>query len=105
MMRTRFGAIGCVAALAVTSLLSGCTVPDSYVALGDSYTAGPLIPNQDPAYPGCLRSDHNYPSLIAPDLGLPAFRDVSCSGAQTKDMTSSQDVDPNPDNPPQFNAL
>jgi lysophospholipase L1-like esterase len=104
-MRARFGAIGCVAALAVTSWLSGCIVPDSYVALGDSYTAGPLIPNQDANYPGCLRSDHNYPHLIAPDLGLPAFRDVSCSGAQTKDMTSSQDVDPNPDNPPQFNAL
>jgi hypothetical protein len=33
---------------------------DQYVALGDSYTAGPLIPTQlsDPA--GCQRSDHNY---------------------------------------------
>lgn len=79
--------------------------PDSYVALGDSYTAGPLVTPQDPNTPGCLRSLANYPHLIAPDLGQPAFRDVSCSGAQTKDMTQSQDVDPDPDNAPQLDAL
>ena len=75
------------------------------MALGDSYTAGPVITPQDPAVPGCLRSDVNYPSLVAPDLPTNAFRDVSCSGAQTGDMTASQDVDPDPDNPPQFDAL
>jgi hypothetical protein len=79
--------------------------PDNYVALGDSYTAGPAITPQDPTIPGCIRSDANYPNLVAPDLGLPAFRDVSCSGAQTKDMFNTQDVDPDPDNPPQLNAL
>ena len=79
--------------------------PDSYVALGDSFTAGPAITPQDPSIPGCLRSTENYPHLIAPDLGQPAFRDVSCSGAQTKDMTARQDVDPDPDNPPQLDAL
>lgn len=79
--------------------------PDSYVALGDSYTAGPLVTPQDPNTPGCLRSLANYPHLIAPDLGQPAFRDVSCSGARTKDMTQSQDVDPDPDNAPQLDAL
>ena len=35
-----------------------------YVALGDSYTAGPLIPTTDLAG-GCARSDHNYPTLVA----------------------------------------
>ena len=79
--------------------------PDSYVALGDSFTAGPLITPQDQAVPGCLRSLSNYPHLIAPDLNQPAFRDVSCSGARTKDMTQAQDVDPDPDNPPQLDAL
>jgi lysophospholipase L1-like esterase len=75
----------------------------SYVALGDSYTAGPLIPVQIPPY-GCLKSDHNYPHLAAPELKKPAFRDASCSGAETEDMTQPQDVDPGP-NPPQFDSL
>ncbi len=104
-MRVRFGAIGGTVAIVVAMLLTGCTPPDSYVALGDSYTAGPGITPQDPKVPGCLRSDANYPTLIAPDLNQPAFRDVSCSGAQTKHMTQAQDVDPDPDNLPQFNAL
>jgi lysophospholipase L1-like esterase len=76
----------------------------SYVALGDSFTAGPFIPNQIEPY-GCLKSDHNYPHLARPGLKLPAFRDASCSGAETEDMTQSQDVDPDPDPPPQFDAL
>ena len=33
------------------------------------------------------------------------FRDVSCSGATTDDMTAPQDVTPGPANPPQFNGL
>ncbi len=104
-MRTRFGALVGLVLLAA-GLLSSCQVPpDSYVALGDSYTAGPAILPQDDSIPGCLRSESNYPSLIAPDLHQPVFRDVSCSGARTKHMTEPQDVDPDPDNPPQFNGL
>jgi hypothetical protein len=77
--------------------------PASYVALGDSYAAGPLIPV--PIKPwGCLKSDHNYGHLLAPKLGLPAFRDVTCSGAEAEDMTQAQGVSPEP-NPPQFDAL
>ena len=77
----------------------------SCVALGDSFTAGPLIPNQldDPV--GCFRSDHNYPHLVAASLGIPDFVDASCSGAGTEDMTSPQDVNPGPDNPPQLDRL
>jgi hypothetical protein len=86
--------------------LTACTPPpDNYVALGDSYTAGPLITPQDPSIPGCIRSDANYPNLVEADLGQVAFQDVSCSGAQTKDMFATQDVDPDPDNPPQLDAL
>jgi lysophospholipase L1-like esterase len=88
--------------VALAVLLAGCK---NYVALGDSYTAGPVILNQRTDYPGCLRSDHNYPALIAPFVDQPEFRDASCSGAQTKDMTEAQDVTPDPDNPPQLDRL
>jgi lysophospholipase L1-like esterase len=76
---------------------------DNYVSLGDSYVAGPFIPN--PTLPlGCLKSDHNYPHLAAGGIGL-SLRDPSCSGATTDDMTQPQNVDPDGPNPPQFNSL
>jgi lysophospholipase L1-like esterase len=78
--------------------------PQSYVALGDSYTAGPIIPVQQADPLGCLRSDHNYPHLVAAALGIGNFRDASCSGAETEDMTEPQGVSPGP-NPPQFDRL
>jgi len=61
-----------------------------YVALGDSYTAGPLIPwvRGDPA--SCLRSSRNYPALLAEWLQPDAVVDVSCSGAETRDLTRPQ---------------
>ncbi|WP_416981753.1 SGNH/GDSL hydrolase family protein [Streptomyces sp. T028] len=59
-----------------------------YVALGDSYTSGPLIPLQVDA--NCARSDHNYPSLVAARLGANPFKDVSCSGATTEHMWKAQ---------------
>ncbi|GAA2788285.1 SGNH/GDSL hydrolase family protein [Saccharopolyspora taberi] len=73
---------------------------DSYVALGDSYTSGTLIPNVINL--PCFRSDHNYPSLVTAKLAPRSFTDVSCGGAATPDMTSSQLQS---GNPPQFNAL
>lgn len=96
-----------LATVAVTMAiaLAGCVPPSRYVSLGDSYTAGPLIAAQrrDPA--GCLRSTNNYPSLVAPSLTTTEHRDPSCSGAQTKDMTAPQAVDPDGPNPPQFDSL
>jgi hypothetical protein len=75
----------------------------NYVALGDSYASGPLIPN--PVLPlGCLKSSNNYAHLAAPGIGLP-LRDVTCGGARTVHMTNPQNVDPDGPNPPQFNAL
>ncbi len=88
--------------------LSACqtNTGTNYVALGDSYTAGPLIPDQSLSPLGCLRSDHNYPSLIAPTLGLSgSFTDVSCSGAETNEMFNAQNVTPGPANPPQLSAI
>ena len=93
-----------VATIAPGSPAAGQTPPASYVALGDSYTSGPLIPNQSLDPLGCLRSDHDYPHLVAPATGLATFRDVSCSGADTDDMFNQQGVTPGP-NPPQLNAL
>ena len=74
----------------------------NYVGLGDSYTAGPVIPIQLPPF-GCLKSSNNYPHLAASELGLP-LRDASCSGARTAHMTQPQGVTPGP-NPPQFDSL
>ena len=77
----------------------------SYVALGDSYTSGPDIPDQvsDPA--GCARSDRNYPTLIAQSLGLVAKTyDMSCSAARIADLTTSQSTDGGT-NPAQLSAL
>jgi lysophospholipase L1-like esterase len=93
------------AALAVLALLAAAAGAraDNYTALGDSYAAGPLIPNQQLNPLGCLRSDHNYAHLAAPGIGL-QLRDVTCSGAKTDHMTQQQNVEPGP-NPPQFNAL
>jgi len=91
-------AVAVVLAMALPAVASAA----SYVALGDSYVAGPLIPLQLPPY-GCLKSDHNYAHLAAPELGL-ELRDPSCSGAETDDMTQSQGVSPGP-NPPQFDSL
>ena len=77
-----------------------------YVALGDSYTSGPKIPNQNGTPAGCDRSDHNYPALIAHDLKLKAadFHDVSCSGATIANLTTPQTTD-NGTNPAQLSVL
>ena len=77
-----------------------------YVALGDSYTSAPLVPNQHGEPIDCGRSDHNYPSLVAGALKFGTFVDVSCGSAQTKHMTEPQTGLPlGGTNPPQFNAL
>ncbi|MCF2529610.1 SGNH/GDSL hydrolase family protein [Yinghuangia sp. KLBMP8922] len=79
-----------------------------YVALGDSMASGPLIlPITGPV--ACARSTNNYPHELAERLGVDELRDVTCSGADTKDMTSPQplsllDVDMG-EAPPQFDAL
>jgi hypothetical protein len=78
--------------------------PGPYVALGDSYTAAPLVLNQVGRPVGCSRSDNNYPSLVARARGVAAFADVSCSAATTKHMTAPQPVALGT-NAPQFDGL
>jgi lysophospholipase L1-like esterase len=70
-----------------------------YVALGDSYTAAPLVPVTDVAN-GCFRSSSNYPSIVAKKLGA-KLDDRSCGAAETADFEKSQ----YPDVPAQLSAL
>lgn len=72
--------------------------------MGDSYSSGPLIPTTDLAG-GCTRSDHNYPSLLAADLGVEDFVDVTCSGATTANLSGVQHPFPDSNIPPQLDAL
>jgi lysophospholipase L1-like esterase len=73
-----------------------------YVALGDSYAGGPVIPVQMPPF-GCLKSSNNYANLAALTLAVP-LNDATCSGAKTDHMTTAQGVTPGPQ-PPQFDRL
>jgi GDSL-like lipase/acylhydrolase family protein len=103
-MLRRVGVLVVLAALAaMLSVGAGGTSAANWAGVGDSYAAGPLIPNQQLNPLGCLRSDHNFAHLAAAALGK-SLADVSCSGAKTDDMTAPQNVTPGP-NPPQFNAL
>lgn len=76
---------------------------DQYVALGDSYTAAPLVPPTDTSTL-CLRSEVNYPALVAEAMPGTVLTDVSCSGASTRDTTTRQ-VGRGGSVPPQFDAL
>jgi lysophospholipase L1-like esterase len=92
-----------LATLALFAVTTTAARAANYAALGDSYAAGPLIPN--PLLPlGCLKSSNNYAHLAAPGIGL-TLRDATCSGAETEDMEQPQNVDPDGPNPPQFNVL
>jgi lysophospholipase L1-like esterase len=74
------------------------------IALGDSYTAGALVPlDTHAAPPGCLRSTSAYPVLVARALGAP-LTDVACTSAGIKDMTTAQPTYLGT-NPPQLSAL
>ncbi|MFD8526638.1 SGNH/GDSL hydrolase family protein [Streptosporangium canum] len=75
-----------------------------YVALGDSAASGPLVPDQVVPDLGCWRSNRNYAHLTAQAIGAAAFRDVTCSGADTRDMYNAQGTDLG-SVPPQLNAL
>jgi len=63
-----------------------------FVALGDSFAAGDLIPASPSGAPaGCLRSSHDYGADAAAALDL-TYVDATCTGATTKDMTAPQHV-------------
>lgn len=102
--RPRLAALTTLAAILATAASAHAADPGPYVALGDSFTAGPLILTPVGQPVGCARSDHNYPSIVTAATGVSRFRDVSCSSAETKHMTGPQSVALGT-NAPQFDAL
>ncbi|MBT2387151.1 SGNH/GDSL hydrolase family protein [Streptomyces sp. ISL-11] len=96
------GAAAALAAAAAPATAAETSDADTagrrYVALGDSYTSAPGVPDQSGG--DCARSSVNYPALTAKALRIGSFKDVSCSGAKTDDMWRAQG-----DNPPQLNSL
>jgi lysophospholipase L1-like esterase len=76
-----------------------------YVALGDSYSAGPLVTTirSDPS--GCVRSTDNYPAFLAGWLSVDTYTDVTCSAADTSDLTGQQRLVDGKRVAPQLEAL
>lgn len=71
-----------------------------YVALGDSFSAASGVSPTDPTAPAiCLRSNLNYPKLLAPKMTT--FKDVTCGAAKTDHYRSAQ----YPGVAPQLDAL
>ena len=95
-----------VATLAPLTGATAASAPNfrHYVALGDSYAAGPLIPlpRVDPLL--CVRSTNDYAALLASRLGLWSYTDATCSGADTTHMTTAQSLVLG-SHAPQFDAL
>jgi lysophospholipase L1-like esterase len=81
------------------------TATGPVVALGDSYTAGQLLPLDTTAKPpGCFRSTANYATTVAKALHAPGFTDAACESAGAADMTTPEKTG-NGVNPPQLDAL
>jgi lysophospholipase L1-like esterase len=73
------GSLAANPALAAEEDLAGQT----YVAIGSSFAAGPMLPPAKPGNaPRCGQSLSNYPTLLAQRLGM-VLVDRSCSGATT----------------------
>ncbi|WZH51318.1 MAG: SGNH/GDSL hydrolase family protein [Nocardioides alkalitolerans] len=64
----------------------------SYVAMGDSYTAAPGVQPADDSSGLCGRSEVNYPHLVQGAFGGSELADVSCSGATTADLLAPQQL-------------
>ncbi|GAA4552175.1 SGNH/GDSL hydrolase family protein [Amycolatopsis samaneae] len=79
-----------------------------YAALGDSMASGPLIPDITGPV-GCGRSTHNYAHELDRRFSFTMFRDVTCSGAETRHLTEPQSTSvlghPTGTVSPQFTAL
>lgn len=101
---------GAIAAVLADSFATSAGVARAasgpYVALGDSYTAAPLVPDPTGNPIPCGRSTNNYPQDVKRAISPTSFTDASCSSATTADMTQSQSLEGGVQTaPPQFNAL
>lgn len=76
---------------------------DQYVALGDSFTAAPLVGATGLDDP-CLRSGVNYPHRLARVLSATLF-DRSCTGADISNLVGGQRLLDDAEAPPQLDAV
>lgn len=88
---------------AANSPAAGGIPQGAYVALGDSYAAGPDVPGQVGAITGCEQSSGSYPHLVAQRLRL-RLADMSCSSATIASLSSPQSTDDGT-NPAQLSKL
>lgn len=90
---------------AVAARKSAFTPDGPVVALGDSYTAGLLLPLDSSATPvGCFRSTVNYASRVAEALHAPAYANAACQSAGVVSLSNpAQTADGV--NPPQLDSL
>ncbi|HEX4094669.1 MAG TPA: SGNH/GDSL hydrolase family protein [Trebonia sp.] len=97
------GAASSPSASASPSSRAAKALHGSYVALGDSYTAGLGVPEQSGGTAGCGQSTGSYPRLVARRLGL-KLTDMSCSSATIPDLTAPQSTGSGT-NPAQLSGL
>jgi len=77
---------------------------DTYVAMGDSYTA--LAGTGPYSDTGCRRTTTDYPELVAKALDVANFTNASCGGATSADLTQDQTLkNPPGSRPPQMAEL
>ncbi len=101
-MLKRLGAVLIILGLAfaIPSAPAIAAVPSglTYVALGDSYSAGFGLTPFSTTWPadGCFQADDNYPKQVAAalnlDLGTNDENDRTCSGAITDNITTTPQV-------------
>lgn len=77
----------------------------TYVALGDSYTAAPGVDPVEEASGACERSEVNYPKLVAGAYGGSTLIDVSCSGATIADLLDGQSLSGGEATEPQVDSI
>lgn len=106
-MRKALAALAALAAVAFATPATRAADPLVYVAMGDSYTSGPLVLPHDQRWvpQDCGQSLRNYPHLVALDLQPDVFKDVSCGGANIEDFSGRQQAFVNGEAAPQFDAL
>lgn len=76
-----------------------------YVALGDSFSAGPFITTMRSDPQGCARSRSNYPAFLADWLDVASYTDVSCSAAVTADLYAPMQMFDGNTTGPQLDAV
>jgi lysophospholipase L1-like esterase len=76
-----------------------------YVALGDSFSAGPFIGTMRSDPEGCARSRDNYPAFLADWLDVKSYTDVTCSAATTTDLYGTMTMFNGATTGPQLDAV